>query len=60
MAKLSTNIFAFRQIFLYNNLVLKNRYLTPFIVEDLRDKMVFIVGPRQVGKTTLCRSLQLR
>lgn len=34
----------------------KDRYLTPFIVEDLRDKMVFVGGPRQVGKTTLCRN----
>lgn len=29
------------------------RYLTPAIVDDLADKMVFIGGPRQVGKTTL-------
>jgi len=29
------------------------RYLTNFIQEDLRKKMVFIGGPRQVGKTTL-------
>ncbi len=36
--------------------MLKERYLTPFIVEDLKDKMVFVGGPRQVGKTTLCRS----
>lgn len=36
--------------------MLKNRYLTPFIVEDLQDKMVFVGGPRQVGKTTLCRN----
>lgn len=34
----------------------KDRYLTPFIVEDLREKMVFVGGPRQVGKTTLCRN----
>ena len=34
------------------------RYLIPFIVEDLeRNKMVFIAGPRQVGKTTLARSI---
>lgn len=37
--------------------MLKKRYLTPFIVEDLKEKMVFIGGPRQVGKTTLCRDL---
>ena len=36
--------------------MLKDRYLTPFIVDDLKDKMVFVGGPRQVGKTTLCRN----
>jgi len=36
--------------------MLKKRYLTPYIVDDLKDKMVFIGGPRQVGKTTLCRN----
>jgi uncharacterized protein len=30
------------------------RYLTPFIEEFLARKMVFVGGPRQVGKTTLC------
>ena len=29
------------------------RYLEKQILEDLKDKMVFIAGPRQVGKTTL-------
>ncbi len=29
------------------------RYLEPCIIEDLARKMVFIGGPRQVGKTTL-------
>lgn len=33
------------------------RYLTPYIIKDLRKKMVFIGGPRQVGKTTLSRAL---
>ncbi len=33
------------------------RYLAPQVVQDLRRKMVFIAGPRQVGKTTLVRSL---
>ncbi len=33
------------------------RYLTPYILEDLRKKMVFVGGPRQVGKTTLAKSL---
>lgn len=31
------------------------RYLEPAIREDLREKMVFLAGPRQVGKTTLAR-----
>lgn len=35
----------------------KGRYLSPFIRKDLKGKMVFLSGPRQVGKTTL--SLQL-
>ena len=35
--------------------MLKERYLTQFILDDLKDKMVFVGGPRQVGKTTLCR-----
>ena len=30
-----------------------NRYLSPVIRADLRRKMVFVGGPRQVGKTTL-------
>ncbi len=29
------------------------RYLYPYIEQDLRSKMVFLGGPRQVGKTTL-------
>ena len=33
------------------------RYLTDFIEEDLTKKMVFLAGPRQVGKTTLAFSL---
>jgi predicted AAA+ superfamily ATPase len=33
------------------------RYLTPAIQADLAEKMVFIGGPRQVGKTTLALSL---
>ena len=35
----------------------KPRYLTKFVIKDLSDKMVFIGGPRQVGKTTLAREL---
>lgn len=33
------------------------RYLEKYIIGDLRDKMVFISGPRQVGKTTLSRQV---
>jgi hypothetical protein len=36
---------------------LKRRYLTPFIEEDLKEKMVFLSGPRQVGKTSLALKL---
>ncbi|OGW26379.1 MAG: hypothetical protein A2X59_05250 [Nitrospirae bacterium GWC2_42_7] len=36
--------------------MLKKRYLTTYIVDDLKDKMVFVGGPRQVGKTTLCQN----
>ena len=35
----------------------KERYLVPYILEDLREKMVFVSGPRQVGKTTLATAL---
>lgn len=37
--------------------ILPQRYLLPYIQEDLKKKMVFIGGPRQVGKTTLAQSL---
>ena len=37
--------------------MIKGRYLTKFVVEDLGEKMVFVGGPRQVGKTTLAREL---
>ena len=30
----------------------KDRYLSPYVLEDLEEKMVFIGGARQVGKTT--------
>ncbi|MGH8196235.1 MAG: ATP-binding protein [Woeseiaceae bacterium] len=33
------------------------RYLLPQVRRDLAKKMVFIAGPRQVGKTTLARGL---
>ncbi len=34
-----------------------SRYLQSQILEDLNKKMVFLCGPRQVGKTTLAKSL---
>ena len=33
------------------------RYLTPHLIQDLQKKMVFLAGPRQVGKTTLARTI---
>jgi uncharacterized protein len=36
---------------------MKNRSISKYILEDLNDKMVFIGGPRQVGKTTLAKDL---
>ncbi len=35
----------------------KERYLTQNIISDLTDKMVFIGGARQVGKTTLAKEI---
>lgn len=34
-----------------------SRYLKNYIIQDLKEKMVFLGGPRQVGKTTLAFSL---
>lgn len=36
---------------------LPKRYIESFIKDDLKKKMVFLGGPRQVGKTTLAQSL---
>jgi uncharacterized protein len=33
------------------------RYLEPLVAQDLRKKMVFVTGPRQVGKTTLAQQI---
>lgn len=33
------------------------RYLEPYILKDIRRKMVFLAGPRQSGKTTLAKAL---
>ena len=35
----------------------RRRYLEPQVRKDLSRKMVFVAGPRQVGKTTLARGL---
>jgi predicted AAA+ superfamily ATPase len=37
--------------------MIKNRYLTEAVVEDLGEKMVFVGGARQVGKTTFAVEL---
>lgn len=34
------------------------RYIEKYVLEDMRKKMVFIGGPRQVGKTTFARTLK--
>jgi predicted AAA+ superfamily ATPase len=36
---------------------LKERYLKKQIISDLDQKMVFLAGPRQVGKTTMSKNL---
>lgn len=36
---------------------IQKRYLKSYIKEDLKQKMVFLYGPRQVGKTTLSLNL---
>jgi len=33
------------------------RYLEKYVLNDLKNKMVFISGPRQVGKTTLAKQI---
>lgn len=38
-------------------MLIKQRYLAPFVRADLAEKMVFVGGPRQVGKTTFALSL---
>jgi len=42
---------------LYIKKMIKNRYLEEKITNDLSKKMVFIGGPRQVGKTTLSKQI---
>ncbi len=38
-------------------ILMKTRYLQKQVKQDLTKKMVFISGPRQVGKTTLAKSI---
>ena len=38
-------------------MIKRRRYLKTPIELDLKEKMVFVGGPRQVGKTTLALSL---
>src|SRR5205823_3097256 len=38
--------------------VARHRYLKAQVESDLSRKMVFVAGPRQVGKTTLAKSLR--
>jgi MoxR-like ATPase len=35
------------------------RYIARYVLEDLKKKMVFIGGPRQVGKTTLAKAVAM-
>lgn len=37
--------------------IMERRYNSKLIIDDLRNKMVFIGGPRQVGKTTLAQTI---
>jgi len=41
----------------YNQSMLRDRYLTGAVFEDLQEKMVFVGGARQVGKTTFAFDL---
>jgi len=41
----------------HNLYMIKQRYLTNFVIKDLAERMVFVGGPRQVGKTTIAREL---
>ena len=34
-----------------------NRYLKPYLINDLKEKMIFLGGPRQAGKTTVAKNL---
>ncbi len=36
-----------------NDIAIKERCITEDILNDLKEKMVFVGGPRQAGKTTM-------
>lgn len=36
---------------------METRYLEKFVLSDLKERMVFLGGPRQVGKTTLAKNI---
>ena len=36
---------------------MNSRYLASLVADDLKEKMVFLGGPRQVGKTTMARQI---
>jgi predicted AAA+ superfamily ATPase len=57
LSKTSAVIFDNGQKRQYLHPMIKSRYLLPQIRKDLSKKMVFVSGPRQVGKTTLALSL---
>ena len=38
-------------------MVVMKRYLEKYILEDLKNKIVLLTGPRQTGKTTLSKML---
>lgn len=38
-------------------MAVRERYVASQLIQDLERKMVFVAGPRQVGKTTLARSM---
>ena len=54
MSKKYMNIFDTCPNFMYHKSLMR-RYLEKPVLQDLKSKMVFISGPRQVGKTTVCR-----
>jgi hypothetical protein len=37
--------------------MVRKRYLQPLVTRDLEKKMVFVAGPRQVGKTTMAQMI---